>query len=541
MERRGPSGQRMSDESRAFAVLESRRAFLKHSGAVALGGVLFGACGSGDGGATTDGAPVSGAKPPARPQGALRVANPIEPGSLDPSRASNTGDLSIVWTMYEALVDWNDDRSELVPALAKSWDASSDGLEWSFELRDGVTFHDGEPFTSEAVKASYEYYRGDDAGLLIALLPEFRQIDTSDPLKVRIVLREPFPEFLRSQTFAMMISPKQVARGQKVVERQPVGTGAYRFGRYNRGRSVVLDAHAKYWGDGPYYERVEFPLVSDPTARVGGLQTGELNVISRVPPSQVRQLEGDKAYAKYSRDSWLVRMLVFQTKNSAVEDPRVRQALAFAADRQVIIDRVVLGEGKLIDSIVPPGVYGASTPDTTYRPDVDRARQLLDEAGAAGATVRLASAPASSQILAPQVAQALAEQWRQVGLKVDVGVLDDALLDEDIFAENAKYDVHVNEFGYLTGGPLMLQLGLPQAFSKWDPPGYEKTRAAAFSTADEAEGKKLLAALQEQIAAELPWLPLYQQRLTDFTLSGVHGYIADPVGVAVAENEMFTA
>lgn len=531
----------MTHERRPLYLPASRRTFLKQTGALALGGAFFGSCGgSSDQRTAKDGSPATRATPPHRPTGTLRIANPIEPGSLDPARASNTGDLSIVWSIYEGLVDWNDDRSELVPVLATEWSTSADGLEWSFGLRDGVVFHDGEPFDSDAFKASYDYYRADDAGLLFALLPDYREIDTRDPVKVRIVLRDPFPEFLRNQTFAMMISPKQAARGRKVVERAPVGTGAYRFSRYDRGRNVVLAAHTEYWDDGPYYERVEFPLVSDPTARVAGLQTEELEVISRVPPSQVRQLEGNDSYRPLSRDSWLVRMLTFQTKSSAVEDVRVRQALALAIDRQLIIDRVVLGEGTLIDSVVPPGVFGASEPATTYRPVPDRARQLLDEAGAAGATVRLASAPGSSQVLAPQIAQALADQWRQVGLEVDVGVLDDALLDQDIFSENAKYDMHINEFGYLTGGPLILQLGLVQAHSKWSPPEYEKTLAAAFSTADEPKRLRLIAELQEQIAASVPWLPLYQQRLTDFTLASVHGYTSDPVGVAVAESETFS-
>ncbi len=312
-----------------------RRRFLARAmgAAVTAGGVsgLLSACG---GGSSTSGAAASAAKPPARPTGVLNSAIVTDFVTLDPSSAGTEQDLAVVTNVYEGLLKFDAKFEQLVPVLATSYEQSSDGREWTFHLRQGVRFHDGAPFDSEAVKATFAYYKSDPTFLAFLLLPDKFETDTSDPYVVRFKLSQPYPDFGRNQSFLRIISPKLIKQGKKAVAKRPTGTGPYRFGKIVPGQYTTLPANTEHWGTGPYFAELRLPLVSQLSARVAALSTGQIDVVNRLAPPQAAQFAGNHDVSlPTTGPSWAQGYFLFKVNNVNVRDLAVRQAVAWGLDR----------------------------------------------------------------------------------------------------------------------------------------------------------------------------------------------------------------
>jgi peptide/nickel transport system substrate-binding protein len=509
-----------------------RRAFVRRS-ALSVAGVsslsgLLAACGSSGGGATTGAAAFNG-HPPSAPAGTFNAALSTDIITLDPAQALTAGDLAVLTQIYEGLLGFNPSYSGLVPALATGYEQSSDGLEWTFDLRSGVKFHDGEAFDSSAVKASFEYYQSKPTFLGPDLLPtKVRGIDVSDPLKVRLMLSEPYPDLAINQTIVRMISPKAIK--DKNVAKAPTGTGAYKFVSYAAGQGVHLGAFREHWGDGPYFEKLNLPLVAQLSARVSALSTGQIDIVNRLPPPQAKQLAGNANITELPTKSWASGYVVMVTTNPVLADVRVRQAVAHAIDRQSIVDKILLGRATVADSSLPPGVYGYARPQTQYVYDPAKARELLQAAGLTKPTLRVVAA-ANVHVLGEEVGQAITAQLQAAGFDAKLEILEAAIYSADISSPAPKRDLYYNEYFWLTGGPLQLTLDFPKAFCKWSPREYASLRAKMLTTPDGPARLDQLAKIQELIAQQLPWLPMQVHTLTDGLRSDIHGYVEPKDGL----------
>lgn len=504
----------------------NRRTFMARAGGAALSAgslaALLEACGSG---ATSGGGTTALAPPPTRPTGTLRAAIIGDPQSLDPALTGQGQDLAILNQIYEGLLVFDDRFEKLSAALATGYEQSDDGLEWTFHLRDNVVFHDGEAFDSAAVKATFDYILASATNFGALLLPaKFRKLDTSDPLTVRIALAEPYPDLARNQTFLRMISPRLLKQGAKQVAKSPVGTGPYRLGGYTAGQRVELTPFERHWGGrGPYLQQIDMPVVGDATARVSGLASGQIDVVNRVAPPQVKQLAANGALQAKTVDSWAAGYLEFICTNPAVRDPRVRQAVAWALDRQAIVEHILLGRAAVSDSVMPVGTYGHSTPATQYAQNVDKARALLEAAGNRSPKIRLAAA-AGVHVLGEQIGDAIAGQLRDAGFQVDYHVLEVTVYSKDLTSPRPSHDVFFNEHFWLNGGPLILSLGIVEAYCKFADARYARLLADMKVTPDGPQRLKLLADLQDLIARQVPIMPMHTHELTDVMASKVNGY-----------------
>jgi peptide/nickel transport system substrate-binding protein len=452
----------------------------------------------------------------------------------------SASDLRVIPSVYEGLVQYNENSTELVPALAESWSSSDDAQEWTFQLRRGVTFHDGAPFDSEAVKATFEYYQRDleEGGFLGLLVPEFRRIDTSSRYEITFVLEAPDGDFLRNQTLLRIISPRLAAKGHDAIAREPAGTGAYRVDVVSSRRSTLV-ANDNYWGDGPYFERLEIPFVGDLNARVNGLVTGQLDIEVRLPPPQVRAL--DTQMTKLQRKSWGTAYLRFITTNAAVRDVRVRRAIAHAIDRQAIVDNILLGQAELLKSPMPAGAYGYSEPETQYPYDPDRSRALMREAGVGpGHRIRMVAIP-SVHVLGPEVAEAMVSQLNAVGFRTDLALLEDAVAGTEAAKEVPRYDVFYGENFWLTGGPIIYTLEFLQGSSHYNPPNVARLVDRMKRLPDGEERLGVIAEVNELMNRGLPVVPLHAHTLTDATRPDIAGYNPTKDGLATIFTSTYRA
>jgi ABC-type transport system substrate-binding protein len=525
-------GERITDRLSDLAAREvSRRTVLKVAGgstaAAILGTVAPRAVGA------RSRAVALAQEAPATPTGTLRIANPGEPNFLDPAMSLENYEFSIVRSVYEGLLGWNDDYSALVPELATEWSSNADATEWTFKLREGVTFHDGTPFDSAAVKGSIEHY--DPAttnwGFLFGGL---NAIETPDASTVVLKFDAPSPDIARNQVFVKMISPALLARSteggdataQPVNQEASGGTGPYMWKGRQPGTSVTLVANPEYWDADhpPHFESVEFTSIADTDAALTALQAGNVDLLPRIAPLQLQRVEGDANLASSTVDSWLEIHLIFRTDQAPLDNVKVRQAIAHAIDRQAIIDDVLLGQATIATSLMPPGTYGRAEPTTTYPYDPDKARTLLAEAGYDGTEVKMAS---GNNAPFPLVGQAIAAQLQEVGINAVADAMEPGVaVNDTLISETPGHIILLSTYGWVNGGPFHYNVRTVVNHPHYTGEDVVSTVDAVNTTPDGDERLEVLANAQEVYAQQIPDFPLWYPKVSDAFAKRLKGYSA---------------
>ncbi|QQP92180.1 ABC transporter substrate-binding protein [Skermanella sp. TT6] len=365
------------------------------------------------------------------PDEVLVVGQIAEPKSLDPHAVTATNDFRILMNLYDGLVRFRSGTLEVEPALARSWKVSEDGRTYTFHLRDGVAFHDGTPFDAEAVKFNFDRMLDDrhpqhDTGPfpLAFFFSAVERTEAVDPLTVRFHLKEPYAPLLSNLAYptGLLVSPAAVRAAGKEFGRQPVGTGAYRFAQWESNAKVVLERNADYWDGAPTLQAVIFRPLTDANTRLTELLAGGLDLMVEVPPDAVDLLRKAGGFTLYEQAGPHLWFLILNTREGPFKDPRARQAVNLAIDKQALVDQVLQGTATVADGIVPAAFEWAH--DDTLEPyphDPDRARQLLREAGAENAELTFLVAEGGSGMLAPiPMATAIQADLAKVGLKVNI-------------------------------------------------------------------------------------------------------------------------
>ncbi|MFQ5693929.1 MAG: ABC transporter substrate-binding protein, partial [Nitrospinota bacterium] len=300
-----------------------------------------------------------------------------------------------------------DERFEPVPDLAESWTVSGDGLTFTFNLRRGVKWHDGAPFTAEDVKFTYETLLHPDnrAGAshfnyfgYIVGAPAYRAgkadsvkgVEVLGPYKIRIRLREPYAAFLRVSA-AQPIVPKHILGSVPVkgmlkhsFTHKPIGTGPYILESWKSRDRTVLRANPDYFGPKPKMDRIIWRTIPDAFSRLAELRTGKINVngmYAAVPVDEFKSLDKDaccRGVRMVGQSNWFLDL---NLKNPIFRDVRVRRAISYAIDRKAILKHVFKGWGSIVNSPFHPLSWAYKKDVTLYDGDTEKAKRLLEEAG----------------------------------------------------------------------------------------------------------------------------------------------------------------
>ena len=289
-----------------------------------------------------------------------------------------------LYAMHDALVKPMPDNP-MAPSLATKWTESPDGLTYDFELRRGVKFHNGDPFTAEDVKFSFERYKGASAALLKS---KVKAVQIVDPHRIRFRLHEPWPDFMTfygtPATGAAWIVPKKYTEtiGTEAFKNRPIGLGPYRFVSYQPGLELVLEANTDYWRKTPHVKRLVMKSIPDATTRLAMLKKQEADVTYGLYGPLAEEVQRDaslKLEAPIIATQWIVFIEQYDPK-SPWADKRVRLAANHALNRQAINEAETLGRSVLTGSIIPRR-FEFALPEEPYAYDPQKARQLLKEAG----------------------------------------------------------------------------------------------------------------------------------------------------------------
>jgi peptide/nickel transport system substrate-binding protein len=354
--------------------------------------------------------------------GTLVFGTASDPVVLDGALVSDGESLRVIDQIFETLVSLKPGTTELEPGLAKSWELSDDGLTYTFELQEGVTFHDGEPFNAEAVCANFDrwynfegsfqnpsasYYWQTVFGGFAKTDPEsgapaesyYESCTAVDEGTVELKLTKPSSAILGALSLSSfsIASPKaleEFGANEGTVDDEgvfrptgsfgtehPIGTGPFMFESWTRGDRLTIARYDDYWGDKAKLDKVIFRPIPDNAARLQALQTGEIQGYDLVEPQDISTIEGDDNLQIIDRPAFNVGYVGFNQAKKPLDNPKVRQAIAHGLNRQEVVDNFYGGRGEVAKEFMPPEVTGYADDVTEYEFDPEKAKSLLQEAG----------------------------------------------------------------------------------------------------------------------------------------------------------------
>lgn len=352
----------------------------------------------------------------------VTIALTDDPPSGDPHKTRGANGGHLLFNLYDGLVALSGDMMEITPALATAWEKVDD-LTWNFTLREGVQFHNGEPFTAEAVKYSIERLLDPDAVRFNTDYRQIGEVEVIDDYTVVIRTLTPDPNFLAKLFSLHIVPPVYTASiSEEEFSANPVGTGPYKFVEWILGQRLVLEANDDYWGGRPSVDRLVYRPIPEASTRLAELQAGTVDIIVQLNYDAIPLVEADpnlRAEANTGRRTVFMHMDLF-VGIEPLQDVRVRQAMSYAIDRQLIIDAVLNGYGTPLATIFRPDMAGYTPDFEPYPYDPERARELLAEAGYAdGFDVRFMT---SDGILnkGVEVAEAIGAMLGDVGIRTEI-------------------------------------------------------------------------------------------------------------------------
>jgi peptide/nickel transport system substrate-binding protein len=302
---------------------------------------------------------------------------------IDPQRHVGTIAETQLRHLYEPLVKFERDLQTISPALATEWERIDD-LTMQFKLREGVTFHNGEPFNAEAVRYSILRPLSDETpGDSRSTYAIIEDVEVVDEYTVNVITSRPDPALLARMTgfHTTIVAPEWAAQGPEVVSREANGTGPYRFVSWSPNEDLVIEANEDYWGDVPSIQRVRLTTIVEQATRVAALRAGDVHVAKDMPPEEVDSINASDRSRAVRAVSNRVPFYFMTTELEPYDNPLVRQAINYAANVQGVIDAIVLGNANRVPTIMAPWVFGFNPDLEPYPHDPDRARELLAEAG----------------------------------------------------------------------------------------------------------------------------------------------------------------
>lgn len=474
---------------------------------------------------------------PATPRygGVLRAGMQTDPIGLDPHTTNSTATRNLLENVYDTLVTFAPD-GQLLPGLAAAWTITPDGRTYTFELRRDVTFHDGAPLT--AADVVFSLLRLKDPAVASPRAEDFAAIAAvvaTGPHTVQVRLRTPLGPLLSKLAFSMnAIVPAHVVRRGDELQRVAIGTGPFRLVDYQPQTRLVLQRYPGYWGrDGsgrplPYLDGIEFRFFPDPSARTLALRTGYVDFIEYVPAADVALLQRQPALRVVGGVGTNFRSLVLNTRVPPLDDARVRQALAYAIDREAVVAMALFGVGGVAaaGASVPPGSQFAVR-DSPYRErQLGRARELLRQAGLPrGFTLTLLCTSTYDFLRAP--AEVIVANLQEIGVRVRLRVLDwslflpqvlerrftaalwgeSGLADPDDFLYEPLHSRGGQNVGGLADGEL------------------DKLLEAGRRTADGDERRRIYAAAQRRVLDLAPHVFLFHSAQHEAMRDSVRGFV----------------
>ena len=462
------------------------------------------------------------------------VANEITVGiaqdlddSLDPHLAVAAGTKEVMFNVFEGLMKPTS-TGDLTPAVAESYTVSEDRLTYTFTLREGVKFHNGDEVTAEDVVYSISRCADTTDGTpLVEAFSVIQSVEAVDARTVAITIAEPSNEFISYMTTAILPADYDQQ------DTAPVGTGPFKFVSRAAQDNIVLEKFDEYWGTPAYLDKVTFKIMENADSLMMSLQSGAIDLCSHLTSTQVAQLGGDFYVAEGTMN--LVQALYLNNAEKPFDDVRVRQALCYAVDKQGIIDLAFDGYGSPIGSSMYPafGKYFDESLTNYYTKDVEKAKSLLTDAGYPNGFEMTITVPSNYQ---PHIdtAQVLVEQLKEIGVTAKIELVEWGTWVSDVYAGRQFQSTVVGvDASNMTARALLERFTSDYAknFINYNNADYDALFQQALTTYDDAEQTAIYKAMEKNLTENAA--NVYIQDLADLVAvrKGLEGVTFYPIYV----------
>jgi peptide/nickel transport system substrate-binding protein len=357
--------------------------------------------------------------------------------TLDPAIESGAS-FETFLQMWDALTKFDAYTMKLGPGLATSW-KPLDANTWQFKLRENVKFHNGEPFDARAVKYTFERI-ADPANKSehLSRAPTIKRVDIVDPHTVNIVTSELDATLPLGVSWWLVMPPQYIQdKGLEYALAHPVGTGPFKFVDWRQGDFITMDANPEYWGGKPNFERLTIKVIPEPATRLAALKAGEAQIAVQLPPDLVSEVTASSDLRVETVPVGVTTLIQFDTAHGPADSPlknqKVRQALNYAVDKQSLHKNLLAGQGAIAQGqSVSPEAFGYNPNIKAYPYDLDKAKQLLSEAGYPNGFSFTMYTPVGKYLMDKEVTTAIADQLSKIGVQAKVQALEWGVFSQQI-------------------------------------------------------------------------------------------------------------
>ncbi|HSO59470.1 MAG TPA: ABC transporter substrate-binding protein [Desulfobacterales bacterium] len=472
--------------------------------------------------------------------------------SLDLAQATDGESIKAGIQVLENLVIFGKDSMNVEPQLAESWKVSDDGLTWTFKLRKGVKFHDGYPFNAQAVYDSFArvifkehpYNSYGQWKYTSMSLGPVKDIKVVDEYTIALITDKPYAPLLNNLALWLcpILSPKAMADYKEKIGQHPVGTGPFKFVSWTKDDQIVLERNNGYWGEKAKVNKIILKSIPEPSARLMALQSGTVDIADDLDPDSIALVKKNSKIAIIERPSVNVGYLAFNTEKPRLKDPKVRQALSHAVDKNTLIKSIFAGLAIPAKNPFPPSIWSYNDAIKAYDYNPEKAKKMLAEAKFDFNTeIELWAMPVSRAYMPEPVktAELIQAYFAAVGVKAKIVRHEwGAYLSK---TSNGEHDMCM--LGWLGGNadPDNFLYGLLSANTAktpgaanvaiWKNAEFTDLCLKGQKTFNKADRTKLYLKAQEIFHAEAPWLPLVHSTIVRCYSKKLHDVPLRPNGL----------
>ncbi|WP_221563592.1 peptide-binding protein [Alkalihalobacillus sp. TS-13] len=464
--------------------------------------------------------------------------------------STDTSSSDISGWLYDGLVTF-DENLEPKGVIAKDWETSEDGTEWTITLNEGITFHDGEPLTADDVVFTYSIPLSEDySGARASNFEKIESIEAEDDTTVKIKLSEPHAPFLVTLTYGIL--PEHILKDVPIADlaehefntKSPVGSGPFKFVEWKEGQYVKVEAFDDYFQGRPYLDTITYKIVPDANALMAQLSAGDVHE-AQVQSQDLVTAEklADEGKIQLSTELSLAYTYVgWNMENELFKDEKVRQALTMALDRESIIEAVLSGDGEIAHAPSSPLSWAYNEEVPTFDYNVEEAKKLLEEAGWTpgddgilekdGKKFSFELKTNQGNKAREQIAQVTQEQLKEIGIEVKPTIMEWSAFIEEV-TEKKDFDAVILGWSLSTDpDPTALwhskEIEAGLNFVAFSDPDLDKLMEENTQILDQDERKEVIGEIQAGIAEQQPYTFLYYPNDHYALASNIKGHVHHP-------------
>ncbi|KMZ41641.1 MULTISPECIES: ABC transporter substrate-binding protein [Bacillales] len=465
----------------------------------------------------------------------LIIGRGADTKGLDPITQTDGETFKVTENVMDTLIGFADGSTELAPSLAEKWEVTPDGLVYTLKLRSGVKFHDGTDFNAEAVKYNFErwsdkshpqhspegfeYYVSQFGGYKGDATHIIKSVEAVDPTTVKFTLNRPLAPFLANLAMSPFAigSPEALKKDVKKFNEHPIGTGPFKFVEWKRNDTITLEKNPDYWSPGyPKLDKLVFKVIPENTARLTALASGEIDLMDGLNTDDIPAVKDNKDLQLFLRPTNNIGYIGFNVEKKPLDNPKVREAIAYAINKPEIVTAFFDGVGEPAVNPMPKTMWGHNNDIKDREFNLDKAKQLLAEAGHPnGFKIKFWAMPVPRPYMPEgvKIAEAIQQDLKKIGVDAEIVTMEWATyLEKTRLGEQEMFMLGWTGDNGDPDNFLAVLLDKNNIgsnnYTRWANEEAHQLMMKAQSTPDQAEREKMYKKVQEIIFKDVPMVPL---------------------------------